>query len=258
MHCLSVHLHTREGSGEKDDTVTRKLCSFLACHFIISYRTSDCSCGRTCMDIGTVNVSVFPFIRVKMDGEVPFFFFFFAITAVIEHEIHVRSIWDTNKIFERYWAGCFSNHRAKHPDVISCLWGAKHGFKNKRQEKHCTVFKMKCAVRKKYAEFLGENGTTADFLSLLGKFFWLHSKLQGDHCLEGSFAEWFSLRSNISCLQSHFIPSSWRQARSRLQTASRQSLLIMCLLKLIYFQMLLACTVIFKKHWNYCHLRATS
>ena len=45
------------------------------------------------MDIGTVNVSVFPFIRVKMDGEVPFFFFFFfAITAVIEHEIHVRSI----------------------------------------------------------------------------------------------------------------------------------------------------------------------
>ena len=91
MHCLSVHLHTREGSSEKDDTVTRKLCSFLACHFIISYRTSDCSCGRTCMDIGTVNVSVFPFIRVKMDGEVPFFFFF-AITAVIEHEIHVRSI----------------------------------------------------------------------------------------------------------------------------------------------------------------------
>lgn len=43
------------------------------------------------MDMGTVNVSVFPFIRVKMDGEVPFFFFF-AITAVIEHEIHVRSI----------------------------------------------------------------------------------------------------------------------------------------------------------------------
>lgn len=28
------------------------------------------------MDIGTVNVSVFSFIRVKMDGEVPFFFFF--------------------------------------------------------------------------------------------------------------------------------------------------------------------------------------
>ena len=27
------------------------------------------------MDMGTVNVSVFPFIRVKMDGEVPFFFF---------------------------------------------------------------------------------------------------------------------------------------------------------------------------------------
>lgn len=55
------------------------------------------------------------------------------------------------------------------------------------------MFKTKCAVRKKYTGSLGENGTTADFLSLLEKFFRLPRKLQGDHRLEGSLVELFSL-----------------------------------------------------------------
>lgn len=93
-----------------------------------------------------------------------------------------------------------------------------------------------CHYLRNSSGFLGSCKETTDWrAALLNDFLW-----------------WFSQ----CCFQPHFFPTSWRQAKSRLQIACRQSLLIMCLLKCIYFQMLLACTVIFKKHWNYNPLRA--